>query len=683
MVNARWWPAVPPGRQGLPRISNVSRPGVSGAILLAAVICGVWGCDRGGSGRPPGAGLSVILISMDTTRADHLACYGHPRIETPNIDRLAGEGTLFARCSASVPLTLPSHASILTGTHPYVHKVRSNGAFQLHADNLSLAEVLRDAGYATAAQVGAFVMNRQFGLDQGFATYRDVRFDTAAAAQLAPQAEITAEAVTDGALALLQEVADRPFFLFVHYFDPHEPYAAPWRFASQYLDSYVAEIAYTDAQIGRLLEAVTARGLDRRTLIVLTGDHGEGRGQHYEDTHGYFLYETTLAVPLILWAPGRIPASQRIEAQVRTVDIAPTALAFLGLPPLPDAQGVDLMPLISGRVRDLDLAAYAETFYPRLNYGFSHLRSLSRGEWKYIHAPEPELYRITEDPRESWNLAPSEPQRVAKMHSEFRRLLETAPRIVGSGAARRPVSPDDARNLQALGYLYSAPDVAELDDEDELALLDPAGSNPMEHVREIRLANRAVGLVLEGKHAQAEEALRSLLTEAEKLSMKLGWAHAYLAGALAANGKLEEALEHIQLAVQAQPRNGIALAIKGKVLQALGRTDEAIAAYRQAVAVEPVFAITHLSLGTVLATAGQEQEAIEQYRLAIKKDPLLVRAYAGLAELLAGSDRLAEVVEALDRGLEAAQAIGDTQRAKKLQALRARCQRQSSAGQSP
>ena len=252
------------------------------AVVLTLLVGLFGGCDGGRgvtNGGEDSPRLNVLLISIDTTRADHLACYGHPSVETPNIDRLATGGTLFLHCTSAVPITLPSHSSMMTGTYPFVHGARDNGTFHLHGDNVTLAEILREAGYATGAEVATDVLNREYGLAQGFDTYRDAEslpLDGEARERDVPYRR--AEEVCDGALSWLRTHAGAPLFLFVHFFDPHDPYVPPARFASRYGDPYVGEIAYVDEQVGRLLAELDALGLAERTLVVLTSDHGEVAG---------------------------------------------------------------------------------------------------------------------------------------------------------------------------------------------------------------------------------------------------------------------------------------------------------------------------------------------------------------------------------------------------------------------
>jgi len=637
-------------------------------LSLLALISVSGGCNGEGADEPA-AKLNVILVSIDTTRADHLGCYGHPLLKTPNIDRLAAEGVRFEQCIVAAPVTLPSHASMLTGVYPFVHKVRDNGTFRLHADNQTLAEILRDAGYATAAQVGAFVMNQSFGLDQGFDVYRDVGYTLAEEARERAGSEIDAEQVTDGAIKLLGRVAPGPFFMFVHYFDPHQPYAPPKRLADKYFDPYSAEIAFVDEQLGRLLDALAEQGLDDDTLIVLTSDHGEGLGQHGETTHAFFVYDTTLRVPLIFWSPGRLPAGWTTAECVRSIDIAPTILALLGAAPLAHGQGVDLSPLWRTPLAELDLEAYSETFYTKYNLGYSQLRALRADGWKYILSPRPELYHIADDPLETRDLAAAQPDRLNDMHARLRTIIESARQVVNAEQSRRAVSAGEIRRLESLGYVGGAPDEEPAPPGGELALFEPTGSNPMDHTREIRLASHAVGLSQTGRHAEIEKTIRELLELTGEDAEKFVWAHAHLAGALAAQGKLEEALIHFDLAIRARPEDGQMYTMKGIVLRALKKNDQALAMFRQAVELEPVFAATHLNLAEMSAGRGLVDEAVEQYRLAIGKDPSLTRAYRGLAKLSAGGARVGEVLDMLDREIAKLRAAGDVLGASELQAL--------------
>lgn len=603
--------------------------------------------------KPASAGTNVLLISMDTTRADYLGCYGHPGVRTPHIDRLASQGTLFLNCTASVPVTAPSHSSIMTGTYPFVHGVRDNGPFQLHANNVTLAEVLKQKGYATAAEVGAFVLNREFGLDQGFDVYKDIHL--AENPEEDPRAwtytERRAEEISSSAIEWLRAHAGGPFFLFVHYFDPHHPHDPPEEFASQYSDLYLAEIAYTDAQIGRLLAELEALALSDKTLVVLVGDHGEGRGQHQENTHAIYVYDSTLQVPLIFRFPGRIRLGQRLEAQTRLVDVAPTILDFLGLEALPNAQGVSLMPLIDRQTDDLGLAAYGESFYGKYGLGYSQLRTLRAGGWKYIHAPRPELYHVSVDPAELHNLAADEPERVARMREQLRRLIEDAPVVVGPDEARHQLTLEQIDKLQALGYVA---DASAAPMGNELDQFEPSGPNPMDHADEILLVNDAMALVRHGDPPDVEKALRAVLEHAGDRQAHLAWVNASLGTVLAAQEKFEEAIVCYRKALQVTPEDGRTWSNLGVALALAGHVDEAILAHEKALTIEPIFARSHFHMGVALTFKGRDEEAIAHHKKALEMNPRLAHAHRHLGAIYSRAGRMEEAIAEYKQAVELA-----------------------------
>lgn len=594
----------------------------SAAAALACLLAAA-GCGRPPAGPPATPNFNVVLISIDTTRADRLGCYGFTGAKTPNIDRLAREGVLFEQCITSAPLTLPAHASLLTGMEPFVHKLRDNAIFQLQPAIETLAETLRQAGWRTHAETAAFVLNREFGLDQGFDTYNDVR-SSAARSESSGMEERPAESVSDGAIAWLRSNAGSRFFLFLHYFDPHLPYLPPPRFRQPGMDPYSAEIAYADEQIGRVLDELRDARREPDTLVIVTSDHGEGLGEHRELTHGSFAYDTTLRVPLILWSPGAIPAGRRVPAQVRLIDVAPTVLALVGAPALPQAQGVSLQALLANAGADPMLAAYSENFYPRYNLGYSHLRAWREAGWKYIHGPKPELFEVARDPAESANLAAQQPERLAAMRESLRRYIESAPSVV-AGDARRALDAQDLQRLQALGYLGAA--AAEGDEPAEMELFEPSGESPMDHAEELELTSRAMALVALGPSPQAEQTLRSLLKRAPTGAPSFAWANGNLAGLLAQTGRYEEALPLFQACLAANPRDGQMQTNYGIALLRLERLDEAIEALGKALLLEPVQPITHEALAVALSAKGRVPEALAQLDRAVQLEPGLARLF--------------------------------------------------------
>ena len=388
--------------------------------------------------------IGVVVITLDTTRADRLTAYGYDRAEMRHLDGLARKSVVFDQASSVAPLTLPAHASIFTGLLPNSHGLHENGSPALSVDHTTLAEILRAHSFHNAAFVGSAVLDQDRGLSQGFDRYGGVLGRDARGTRATQR---NAEAVVDEAIQWLNGVGHSPFLLWAHLYDPHLPYQPPEPFATRYAnDPYVGEIAYADFQIGRLLEALERQALLSRTIVVVTGDHGESLGEHGECDHGIFLYESVLRIPLMIRAPSIKP--RRVSSVVRIIDVMPTVLDLLGLP-LPATDGVSLTGLMKGERQELE--AYAESIYPQ-RFGWSPLRSLRDGRFKLIEAPRPELYDLEQDPLEEHNLYGERPALAAA----FRRRLETFD-TTQSWSAAEPVAagaPLELRErLAALGYV--------------------------------------------------------------------------------------------------------------------------------------------------------------------------------------------------------------------------------------
>lgn len=590
--------------------------------------------------------LNVLLITLDTTRADYLGCYGREAAHTPNLDRLAREGARCTRCATCTPLTLPSHASILTGVYPYVHGLRRNGLGCLPTDQVTLAQSLRAAGYQTFATVAAFVLNHRFGLDQGFDVYHDVN---AAAYRDAEQPERKADEVCTDAVAMLRARDQRPFFMWVHFFDPHYPYESPRHADPASPNAYADEIAFVDAQIGRLLAELEQLNLARRTLIVVVADHGEGLGDHGELTHGYFIYDSTVRTPLIVRCPDVVPADRTIAAQVRTIDIAPTILELVGHAPWSQAQGVSLAPLLAGTATDMQLAAYCESFEASAQFELAPLRSLTVSGWKYILAPRAELYHVAEDVRESLDLAAVEPQRAAGLHAQLRALLAEAPPpperndVAGLNAAERA-------RLASLGY--AGADTGETEAAlTELDHFDPEGRDPKDYAALLRANCRSRWALHGGRAEQAEDLLLQVvaalphapdawadLGQARRLqghlpAALLAYEQALLlapddtfirgkyAAALCAMRRWDDAIGQFQTILQQSPRNVFALHNLGVALATLGRTREAAGHLDTALTVEPDNPHLLHARGMLYARQSQFGEAVAYFRRALALDP--------------------------------------------------------------
>ena len=400
-------------------------------------------------GVPPAAlaGCNLLLVTLDTTRSDRIACYGNPDIDTPTLDALAAEGVVFSRVTAVAPTTLPAHASILTGLYPVHHGARINGLFRLDETHETLAETMRAAGYRTGAIVSSFVLDSQFGLDQGFDDYDDTLTEDEDPGYRHYR-ERRADATTDRARSWIRGVARERFFLWVHYFDPHREYRPPEPFATRYArDLYDGEIAYVDGELRRLLDELDALELTERTLVVVVGDHGESLGQHGEVTHGILTYQSTLRIPLILRCGERLGGGVHCVASVSQVDLVPTVRSLLGLGPAPETDGVAL-----NEALPLDRAAFFESLTGAMEHGWEPLLGLRRGDEKYIHSSDPELYDLARDPREETNLIATNPGVAREMVALLEELYGVDLAEVDAGAPSATPTAAEVDELRALGY---------------------------------------------------------------------------------------------------------------------------------------------------------------------------------------------------------------------------------------
>ena len=410
---------------------------VMGAILAAgAAAVVIAACS--GTPRP----RNLLLITLDTMRADRLPSYGFSGVDTPALDRIAAEGAVFEQAFASVPLTLPSHASLFTGLYPHRLNLRDNVATPLAPEFTTMAEALRDRGLMTGAFVASGVLGPSRGLDQGFVVYNDA---VAAGCSSAPRARRPANEVVDEAL---EWIAEQPtaFFAWVHLYDTHRPYQLPSDYQGRYDNPYLEAIAFEDTQISRLIAHLEARRILDDTLIVVTGDHGESLGDHGEDSHGIFIYQEGLHVPLIVRGPGILP--RRIGAVTRLVDLMPTVLELFGVA-IPEIDGVSLTSFFSRADVDDNLEVYAESLYPQ-RFGWSGLRSLRADRYKVIEAPRPELYDLHTDPFEERNVFEQKPQVGAAMLERLRAI--GGPR--GQTLSHRPgIDRATAERVGSLGYV--------------------------------------------------------------------------------------------------------------------------------------------------------------------------------------------------------------------------------------
>ncbi len=454
---------------------------------------------------------NVILLTLDTTRADHLACYGYTNVKTPHLDSLAQRGVLFEQAATTSPLTLPAHCSILTGMYPTYHGVRINGNTALNEEQTTIAEILSAQGYRCGAFIGAFVLDGRWGLKQGFEDYDD-QFDLKKYKHLDLGAvQRPGNEVMDSALNWLEKHKSSPFFAWIHLYDPHTPYAPPEPYLSEYkprglVGLYDGEIAFMDEQIGRCLDWLEQNGLNKNTVLILVGDHGEGLGNHGEGTHGYFIYDYAVHVPLIIVAPFEGLRGVRIASQVRTVDILPTLMETAAVSTAIETQGHSLLPMMFHPGKKRDGFAYAESMSPNLQFGWSSLHSLRTTKYKYIDAPKAELYDLTQDPGEETNLLPEHPEVIRKLKAELDRLMTETSRGAPTPQAAN-LDKETMERLSALGYI-GAPVAAKKASSESGPLADPKDKLPV-----FQAVTAAGELVLEEKYAEAAARLESALQE--------------------------------------------------------------------------------------------------------------------------------------------------------------------------
>ncbi len=506
---------IPSLNQALTWVSpSLMRCAACGLIALGLVGCGSKDAVPGDA-EVPRKPRSILLITVDTTRADHLGSYGNDRIKTPNVDRLAAEGALFTHAYSSVPVTTPSHSTILTGKYPIAHGVRDNGLFILGNNQVTLAEALRERGWRTGASIGAFPLIAKFGLDQGFELYDDninEAVESVLGDRVLPKSrmyfdERRAGRVNDALFPWIDKHAREPFFAWAHYYDPHQPFEPPAPYDQLYAGRpYEGEIAYADESFGQLLERLRTLGIDDRTIVVLTADHGEGLGEHRELTHSVQIYNTTLHVPLIIRVPGA-PAGTVVDEPVGTVDIMPTLLDLLGVDPPEGMQGRSLVESIHGRKQPEPTPPplYAESLAPRLGFGWGELRALIKDDHKYIYGPRPELYDIGGDPSELVDLVEAQADLADTMQRQLARFLRENASDDLAGAVE--LDDETRRKLEALGYISSG-GAADAEIVEELR---PGGVPPQDRVEDINDLSMAKQLLFAQNALPAQELILSLL----------------------------------------------------------------------------------------------------------------------------------------------------------------------------
>ncbi len=568
-------------------------------------------------------GANVLLVTLDTLRADRLGTYGYRQGDTPRLDRVARNGIRFDQAVSPMPMTLPSHTSLMTALEPYQHGVRDNADFELAPDLFMLAESFQEAGYETGAFVAAYVLHSRWGLDRGFDLYNDEGVhgidDLGSGAAL----ERRGDEVVEAALPWLRQEREAPFFGWVHFYDPHAPYDAPdpWgaRFAAE---PYDGEVAFTDSVVGNLLDEMGSAGLLENTIVVITADHGEDLQDHGELGHGLFVYDTTVRIPLLLRLPDLAAAGTVVSEQVRLLDVGPTLLELTGLP-LPDSvNGRSMASFIVG-VGDAR-PAYSETMFPRWHLGWQELYALRDGGYKYILAPRPELYDLRADPGETNDLAAAMPE----LADEMRERIEALGADVDD-STRTEITDDAARRLRALGYIGTAPS----------DLGDGPLPDPKDKVEVYAMMVEAESLTNELRY---DEAI-ALFEDIVATDPRIVDAHAELGKARSITEDYLGAEEAFLAALDLRPDYATVLAELGVVHRRLQDTDLARADFEAVLALDPRNTNSLFNLGEMDLEAGDPAAALRRFDLVIVlyDEPAAPHFAAGVASYDLGDFRRA------------------------------------------
>jgi arylsulfatase A-like enzyme/Flp pilus assembly protein TadD len=560
-------------------------------ISLLAILALDAGCGREVA-RP-----SVLVIIIDTLRADYVGCYGARIGVTPNMDRLAAEGARFSQCVTSVPITFPSISGILTSSYPIYNGVRDNGTFTLDSSLTTMAEAMRDAGYSTAAFVSAYVLVEGTGMEQGFDSFSseftgayELRstLEPAIARQFAGS-QSRGDEITERAVKWLGR-SRKPFFLVVHYYDPHTPYDPPVEFRRRWPQNpYLGEVAFTDSQIAPLLDSASRAAGSGNLVTALVADHGEGLGQHKEGQHGIFVYDSTLRVPFILRAPGMVSEDLEVKEQVSTIDLAPTVLELAGVQ-IPDTwQGGSLAAAIrsggaagagaSGSAYANSRPCYIESYRTRFAYNWSELVGVRDGGWKLIRAPRPELYNLVADSTESVNLYTEQPEEVSRLESVLGRMLTDLQGPLADVEPESDLEESKIEKLKTLGYVISTGSRTEGDLPDPKDMIDEYNAS----------------------YEVAEEVI-----EARKL-MRLG--------------DEEGAKAHLERALDLNPDDSDALNQLGLLLWRQGRIDSSIAALGRSARLAPSSTTARLNLGIAYMRLARYREAAAQFEILASLTP--------------------------------------------------------------
>ncbi|PWT87492.1 MAG: hypothetical protein C5B54_12265 [Acidobacteria bacterium] len=552
---------------------------------------------------------NLILFTIDTLRSDYLSCNGSTKVQTPNLDRLANGGANFLQVRTSVPLTLPAHTSIMTGLYPPEHGVRDNGTYVLAKEQTTLAKVLKKQGYSTAAFVGSFILDHRFGLAQGFDFYDDqITQDLSQLENL--DAERNAGAV-DAAFTkwLAQYKSTGPLFLWIHLYDPHAPYVPPEPYKTKYQQNpYAGEVAYADAIVGKIIQQLQVRKLTDNSMIAVVGDHGEALGEHEETTHSVLIYNATLHVPMLIYAPGLVKPGAKIEALCRTIDLAPTLLEYLNIPDKL-GEGISFKATIEQKAPPPYIQAYSESLYARFNLGWSELHGIEKDNYHYILSPRPELYDTQKDPAELNNLIQSLPKVAKDLRQTVEKMQPAAP------SKSQALDEETKEKLSSLGYVSGSTPAAKASN------VNPRDKMPVSHKIQIGVAQ-----FTQHDFQSAAKTFQNLL-ETEK---DIPLIYQYLGTCLTNLGRLDEAEAVYESALKRGIDSAVIRLNLGIVELQQKKYDSAQAELTNAIKMDRLNVTAYDRLGDLLRYQGKFDQAILNYEKAIEINPDYIYALNGL-----------------------------------------------------
>jgi len=658
------------------RRSHTRALAAGGAAIVLAVAVLVLAPGKASFARlRRGRALNVIVITLDTTRADRLPCYGFREVDTPTLDAFAARGIRFENCISQTPLTLPSHTTIMTGTYPPFHGVRDNGGFILPPALTTMAEVFQKRDYRTAAFVAAYVLDSKWGLARGFDTYFD-KFDLSRYETISlGSVQRPANEVLDEALPWLDKARSGPFFAWIHLYDPHTPYEPPPPFDKKYRHPYLGEIAFADSQLGRLWEFLDRNGLRDNTVLAFMSDHGESLGAHQESSHGFFVYQEVLHVPLIFVTPYAKLWNRTSPQLVTLADVMPTILDMAGLPAPPEVQGRSLVPQFFDPRKTSPEAgyAYSETYYPRFHYGWSDLKSFQDRRYKLILAPELELYDLQDDPRESRNLAARNPALARDLYAKATQFIDRASKNALSVDMTR-MDEETRQRLAALGYVGSFMDASKLQGR--------VLGNPREKIGIFNRLGEARELGLEGRGEEGIKIIREIIAEDPEIID----AYFSLGNIYFKERRYKEARAAFEQALARKPDDAFTVINLANSILGLGKPDEAeslvlgfmnkgfqdsqlyhllgsmkfiqkkyaesAAYFEKCLTLNSASAASHSSLAAIAIVQGDTAQAEEHLAKAREINPKLHNLYYNWAQLYEKRNELDKAAEAYKKELE-------------------------------